>query len=321
MHPGEQQIIIQPPLFTPELVKDLAVYAPYKRWGYSDPLLLMQVTEFACGGFVVGATWNHIIADGQGMAQFLQAVGELARRVSPLSVVPVRCDESLVELSSSTVAAKQSMLSLDNPNFASMDISIPMGLISRIKAEFSSHVDQTCTVFEVVTAVLWQCRTRVVVDDPNIQIPLVFVVNIRKHIGAKDGYYGNCIIPQVAAAKSGTVASGSIIDIVKMIKNAKEKIQEMPKNGQIDASTSLDQLAKLFGYNAFYVTSWRNLGFETADFGSGTPARVFSHIVGHTLPTCVILPSCKGKDAANVLSVAVEKEHASRFVNELSRFT
>lgn len=36
-----------------------------------DPLLLVQVTEFSCGGFVV--------ADGTGMAQFLQAVGELAR--------------------------------------------------------------------------------------------------------------------------------------------------------------------------------------------------------------------------------------------------
>ncbi|CAL5034642.1 unnamed protein product [Urochloa decumbens] len=31
-----------------------------------DPLLLIQVTEFSCGGFVIGVTWNRGVADAEG---------------------------------------------------------------------------------------------------------------------------------------------------------------------------------------------------------------------------------------------------------------
>ncbi|KAF8701677.1 hypothetical protein HU200_033443 [Digitaria exilis] len=71
------------------LLDELVVFYLGDRCGPTDPLLLMQVTEFSCGGFVLGVTWSHGIADGTGMAQFLQAVGELARR-SPSPVHHLR---------------------------------------------------------------------------------------------------------------------------------------------------------------------------------------------------------------------------------------
>ncbi|VAH73803.1 unnamed protein product [Triticum turgidum subsp. durum] len=42
-------------------------------------VLLVQVTTFACGGFVVGFRFSHAVSDGPGAAQFMAAVGELAR--------------------------------------------------------------------------------------------------------------------------------------------------------------------------------------------------------------------------------------------------
>jgi len=80
---------------TPPLVEELAVYYPAERCSLADPLLLMQVTEFSCGGFVVGVTWNHGVADGAGMAQFLQAIGELVRGSPSASLAPVRWDDLL----------------------------------------------------------------------------------------------------------------------------------------------------------------------------------------------------------------------------------
>lgn len=71
---------------------DLAVYYPDMACGPGDPLLLMQVTEFSCGGFVLGVTWNHGVADGAGIGQFLKAVGELAGGLPSPSVAPVRWD-------------------------------------------------------------------------------------------------------------------------------------------------------------------------------------------------------------------------------------
>ncbi|KAJ1284979.1 hypothetical protein BS78_03G246000 [Paspalum vaginatum] len=117
----------------------------------TDPLLLVQVTEFSCGGFVVGVTFNHIIADGAGMVQFLSSVGEFARGVSPPSVVPVQhWDDRLPGLPASMVAPQKSTMTHGRKALTRADIIIPFSLINRIKGEFGG------TVFEIVAAVLWR---------------------------------------------------------------------------------------------------------------------------------------------------------------------
>uniref|UniRef100_A0A803NQ05 Uncharacterized protein n=1 Tax=Cannabis sativa TaxID=3483 RepID=A0A803NQ05_CANSA len=54
-----------------------------------QPLVQIQVTRFACDGFVMGLVFSHIICDGLGAAQFLNAVGEFARGFDRLTVDPV----------------------------------------------------------------------------------------------------------------------------------------------------------------------------------------------------------------------------------------
>lgn len=305
---------------TMALLKDLAVHYPAEFCRHTDPLLLMQVTEFSCGGFVVGVTWNHVIADAAGMAQFLQAVGELARGMSPPSIVPVRWwDDSLPGLPLSMVASQNFMLNNEPEDLACLDITIPSNLISRIKAEFDAGDSngQPCTVFEAVAAVLWQCRTRAVISDPEATAPLVFPSNVRDHVGAKDGYYGNCVTVQLVPAMSCAVANGDIKDLVKLIKRAKEKIPDLFRNGGLDGASGTGAAEQL-GYNAFVVSSWRNLGFDAADFGGGRPARVMWHAEHTVLPGCVPCPPCKGMDGVNVLSLCVKREHADAFLGELA---
>ncbi|KAL6841043.1 hypothetical protein ACP4OV_029012 [Aristida adscensionis] len=305
-----------------ELLKDLAVYVPSGGWRHTDPLLLMQVTEFLCGGFVIGVTWNHAIADGIGMAQFLQAIGELVRGLSTLSVAPIRIDELLAVLSPSSVEAKQLAMGIDESDFACFEISVQPSLASSIKVDLNSNSSgEPNTMFEVVSAMLWQCRTRAVISNHNAPAPLIFAANMRKHVGAKDGYYGNCIIPVVVLATSGAVAGSSIKELVNLIKSAKERIPDMYNDSEIDILRGLDleQLSMVIGYNAFYVSSWVNLGFDMADFGSGRPARVMSHMEAN-VPMCVPCPPCKGKDEVNVFCRCVKEEHVNSFVGELSRF-
>ncbi|KAM0847165.1 hypothetical protein ACQ4PT_055208 [Festuca glaucescens] len=66
---------------------DLAVRYPAEYCRLSDPLLLMQVTSLTCGGFVVGMTNNHVMADAAGLAQFMQAISKLARGMPMPSIV------------------------------------------------------------------------------------------------------------------------------------------------------------------------------------------------------------------------------------------
>ena len=318
-------------------------YAAAEGCRRTDPLLLMQVTEFACGGFTVGVTWNHTLADGDGMAQFLQAVGELARAeaddVLVPSVAPVRDGRavSLPLLSPPVVAAKQwLMLDRGGMGLVYLDITVPVKLINRIKSEYkAAHADDGgyCTTFEAAVAVLWRCRTRAIIgDDPDYDMsmpaPLAFFVNVRKHVGAAAGYYGNCAVAQLALATTGEVAGagdGGMNDVVDLIKRAKDRVLELLRNmgggGGAVPEMGEEEMAAAFGYNALMVTSWRNIGFDRADFGGGPPARVVGRWQQSTVPGCMAFLSCRATaaDGERLLTQCVREEHAAAFVAELDQ--
>jgi len=333
--------LLDPPSGSP-LLDELAVGLAAEGFHPSDPLLLVQVTEFACGGFVVAVTRNHAVADGTGFAQFMRAVGELARGLPRPSVLPVSCgDDSLPELPPLVAAMENALVLLEPRDFAYLDITIPSRCVDRIKAGFAGHAaaapaDGPCTVFEAVMAVLWQCRTRAVMpDDPSTPAPLIFAANVRKHAGAKHGYYGNCITSALAVPTSGEVANGDINDVIRLIKRAKQPIPHQfkrnsgaaagdeegrgGKHKQEGGGLSAEQVEVMFGYNAFDVTSWRNLGADAVDFGGGRPARVMCRMDRMPVPHCVACLPWR-KDGANVLARCVREEHVDAFLGELAKF-
>ncbi|KAM3393584.1 hypothetical protein ACQJBY_014357 [Aegilops geniculata] len=330
--------------FSTTHLDDLAVYYPAPEGCRStDPMLLMQVTEFACGGFTVGVTWNHMLADATGIAQFLQAVGELTRAeadASVPSVKPVRDGRavSLPLLSPPVVAAKQSlMLELGGQNLVYLDIIVPLKLIDRIKSDYkAAHSGDAgyCTTFEATAAVIWRCRTRAIIgDDPDgydmsTPAPLAFVVDVRKHVGVVAGYYGNCVVAQLAFATTGEVAGAGddgmngLVDVIKRAKDGvPELLRGMRAGGCVVDGMGEEEIAAAFGYNALMVTSWRNIRFDDADFGGGGPARVVARWQQSTLP-CMALLSCRAATAADgerLLTQCVKAEHAAALLAELDQ--
>lgn len=69
--------------FVEQLVPD-----PSPVEGLVNPCVL-QVTVFKCGGFTLGAALHHSLCDGLGGTQFFNAMAELARGASRVSVEPV----------------------------------------------------------------------------------------------------------------------------------------------------------------------------------------------------------------------------------------
>jgi hypothetical protein len=300
------------------LLDDLAVYYPTADGDW--PLVLVQVTEFSCGGYVVGVTWNHAAADGAGMGQFVKAVGDLARGLPSPAVLPVIMqDDSLravVPPSPSLLDIGRHFSSLDPPpDTVFLDIVVPASTISRVRA-MATAMDggrgRTVTVFEAVTAVLWQCHTRATMCEPETPTVLCFSADLRRHVGAKDGYYANCVTLQLAAASCRAVAGGGdIVEVVKLIQHAKDQIRpEIMEKGK--QREDLDQL--------FIVTYWRNLGFDDVNFGGGKPARVLSCMRGPVGPPVNIVTGNGDDGGCNVLS-RCRKEHAQAFLHELATFT
>ncbi|KAF8667549.1 hypothetical protein HU200_052749 [Digitaria exilis] len=138
---------------------------------------------------------------------------------------------------------------------------------------------------------------------------------MRKFMGAKDGYYGNCVANHLlAVATRGTVAEAGIVDLTKMIKRAKDQLPHKVKMGNKSGNDD-DLMRGLCGrYDMMHVSSWKNIGFEQVDFGSGAPARVIFHVREGTppVPTCIMYPPCKGRDGLNLLSTVVHRPMRSR---------
>ncbi|KAE8775382.1 hypothetical protein D1007_52065 [Hordeum vulgare] len=101
---------------------------------HADPLLLVQVTEFAVAA---------------GMAQFLGVVRELAPGAPPApSVTPFRAaDDSLLGLPPSRAEAGGN--SMFEMNLALLEVTVHACLIGRVRAWCDP-----CTVFEAVAAVM-----------------------------------------------------------------------------------------------------------------------------------------------------------------------
>ncbi|TVU18629.1 hypothetical protein EJB05_34736, partial [Eragrostis curvula] len=206
-----------------------------------------------------------------------------------------------------------------------LDVTIRSSLINRIKTEYdlvhrSYGQSSPCSTFEAVVAVLWRCRTRAIMSPASsLSSPAVlsFAVNIRKYVGAEEGYYGNGIAAtgQKVVSTVGAVANGNIVDIVKAIKDAKAGIPDMLKSSN---SSSKQQLVDR--YTMLAVSSWGNLGLDKPDFSSGVPRRVIFHAksLASPHPFCMMCLPWKGIAGASVMSLYVKKEHADAFLAELA---
>ena len=313
-------------------VEDLTVtYAGL--YNKDPPLLLTQVTEFSCGGFVVGVTWNHVVADGVGMAQFLQAVGEFAQGFSSPSVEPVRVDNFLPELPLPIITMTKSMVSSKHTDFPSSYITMPMSFVNRIKDEFRRSGPQgdqkkaaaaaTCTTLDVFAAAIWRSRARATIAEAASQdapMALAFTVNLRKLAGAKDSYYGNVFAFGLAAATLREVADGDILDLVRLIRDAKARVPYTFTDGAAYISDEMGgRLQGLDGYNTLYVTSWWNLGLDNVDLGGGGPARVMGNMERKVVPTCILCGRKDKADGVAAMALCVKQEHAEAFREALGR--
>jgi len=112
---------------------------------------MLQVTQFTCGGFVIGLESSHSVFDGLGSAQFLNCVAEFARGLQHPLVEPVWCREAIPKPPGvvygplDTAAAP----TLPMPSFKleQVIIDISLGDISRFKNQFFELTGHRCFVF------------------------------------------------------------------------------------------------------------------------------------------------------------------------------
>lgn len=266
------------------------------------------MTQFGCEGFVIGLIFCHSICDGLGAAQFLNAVGEMARGAETPSAAPEWCRDFLPPPPS----VNPLPLVIPVPDYqlepAIIDVSIDE--IKKLKQEFQQQSGKSCSTFEMVAAMLWRRRTEAIGMDEKTQVKLVFFANCRHLLDPPlpEGFYGNCFFPVSVSARSGELVAKDVFQVVEVIKEGKARLaEEFWKWANKEAEG--DPFAPPLEYGTLFISEWGRLGFMEVDYGWGKPVHVVPVQGSSIIPVGIVCSQPRPRTGVRLMTWCLNKTH------------
>jgi hypothetical protein len=279
-------------------------------------VIYLQVTTFTCGGFVVGLRTNHAVADGTGAAQFLNAIGDLARGLPEPRVKPVWARDRFPDPDIKPGPLPElPVLALEYIAF-----DFPAAYLGKLKSQYAASTGgKICSAFDIVIAKLWQCRTRAIDAGagagPNVR--LCFFASVRHVLKLEEGYYGNAIFPVKVSAPAEKVAGSSVIELVGMVRDAKRRMAEECLSWAEGRTGGRDPFQMTFNYESVYVSDWSKLGFNDVDYGCGAPMSAGPLVNCDLIASVIVMRAPAPLAGTRLLASCVTKEHADDFASRM----
>ncbi|XP_054804149.1 LOW QUALITY PROTEIN: acyltransferase GLAUCE-like [Prosopis cineraria] len=251
-----------------------------------QPLCVLQVTSFNCGGFAIGISTSHTALDGISFKTFLDNLAALAAN-RPLAVTPCHDRHLLAARSPPRVAFPHpELLSLGNvpatgPESGVFEASsedldfkifrLTADNINHLKAEAKSKATGAARItgFNVVTALVWRCKALSAGDDPNRSSTMLYAVDIRSRLNPPlpKAYAGNAVLTAYATAKREELERGPFGRLVEMVSEGAMRMTDEYARSVIDWG----ELYHGFPNGEVLVSSWWRLGFAEVEYPWGKP--------------------------------------------------
>ncbi|KAF0929025.1 hypothetical protein E2562_011109 [Oryza meyeriana var. granulata] len=348
------------PLLPPyPCVGELLCDAGDTRAVVGKPLLLMQVTRLKCGGFVLGFHICHNIADGFGMAQLIMAIADLARGAPAPTILPVwrrdlltarslagpvtRTPSSAVasppyeqvlncagavgrpRCGGATAATADAMLSTPPDRMVVEYLLFGPPEVSTLRGQLPAHLAESTTVFELLTAVMWRCRTAALGYCPDQPVRLMITMNARgrwnSHTPLPRGYYGNAHVSPVAEAAAGDLLGRPLADTVELVRRTKRGMTRKRMSAMVETVARLREWPPSTMDKVYEVSDIKWTAVNVLKFG-------WAELAGGGIPLAGDLKSKLGSDhmrcknaageVSTVVSMLLPRVAMARFKTEMA---
>ncbi|XP_071922576.1 acyltransferase GLAUCE-like isoform X1 [Coffea arabica] len=291
-----------------------------------QPLCIIQLTSFKCGGFAMGVSTNHAMLDGLSFKIFLQNLASQAFDDKPMAIVPYN---------DRTVLAARSPPQVTFPHPELLKLKIPIGeepshptfdcpqeelafKIFRLSSDHISYLKDKAkasgpaaaatattnykiTGFNVVTAHVWRCKALSCDSEEGLErlSTVLYAVDIRPRMKPPlpASYTGNAVLTAYATAKCRELEEGPFSKLVAMVSEGAARMTDEYARSAIDWG----EVYKGFPHGEFLISSWWRLGFAEMEYPWGKP-RYSCPVVHHRKDIILLFPDI---DAANANAVNV----------------
>ncbi|KAF8666383.1 hypothetical protein HU200_053486 [Digitaria exilis] len=331
------------PLLPPyPCVEELLCEAGETRVVIGKPLVFMQVTRLQCGGFVIGFHMCHNIADGFGMVQFFRCVAELARGEAVPTVLPVWNRDVLIGHNLSPIthlnaAYKPYPNDLQFKYDDDMMLSTPIEdmvvqyflfgptEIATIRSHIKGYLASSATSFELLTAIMWRCRTIALGYQPNHLVHLMITMNARgkwnQHTLIPRGYYGNAHFSPIVGVTVKELCSQPLAHTVELVRKTKLSVTKERMKSMVHTIALTRQWPPPLMDRIYEVSDTKWIATNATQFG-------WAELVGGGIPLSGDLTSklgsdhmrCKNEDGdhSTIVSMLLPRPAMDRFRNEMS---
>jgi hypothetical protein len=308
-------------------------------WGSNlitnSPLLRVQVTTLACGGFILAYTFNHCICDAYGAYQFITAVSKFCKnpnRNTP-SALPTWGRETLKPRSPPIISyphheydddLKNPTISYSVSDFKSLaqtSILFSRADITALKSQINGNKYPT---FDAIASCLWRARTRTLIS-PESSTRLIFPIDTRFRYkpSLPNGYYGTVVVFPCTVIKAAKLVEEPLSYTAKLIWEVKKDVIRDEYRASVLDLIEVNGRRGFCSEGAFVVSDMSRLRFVDVDFGwgggvYGGPARAGTGTVPGMVTSVIGHKNEEGVEGALAL-VSLPPASLERFHKEVRK--
>ncbi|KAL2227863.1 UNVERIFIED_CONTAM: Putrescine hydroxycinnamoyltransferase 1 [Sesamum indicum] len=294
-----------------------------------QPLCVLQVTSFKCGGFAMGLSTNHVLFDGLSFKIFLENLASQAFDDKPLPLSPCNDRRLLAARSPPQVTFPHPELLKLKPPIGEEEQNPPVfdskqedldfkifslspNDISYLKEKAKAgeiNTNTKITGFNVVTAHVWRCKALSydVENNRERESMVLYAVDIRSKLKPPlpVSYCGNAVLSAYASAKCSELEDEPFSKLVEMVSAGSTRMTDEYARSAIDWG----EVYKGFPNGEFLISSWWRLGFDEVVYPWGKP-RYSCPVVYHRKDIILLFPEIGGasSNGVNVLVALPHKE-------------